>query len=896
MRRSVKLRRRNYLFVWLFGARWACVQIEIRKNHSPVNHEPIAADQSIETDEDTSTVITLTGTDPDRDPLSFHVVTDPGKGALSGTPPDLTYTPDADYNGADSFTFKVNDGKRDSSNATVTILVHPLNDSPDGQPQSIEMDEDSSVSITLEGSDVDGDDVTYTVVSQTEHGLLDGMAPDLTYTPDPDYNGPDSFTFKVNDGTVDSSPSEVSIKVLPVNDAPVAHASSDRDFYYVGDDVILDGSTSQDVDGDVLTYHWAFRSCPMDPVPELSDASKANPSFVPYAPGLYKMELTVHDGAMDSAEPALVALVVTFAPFAATENSLSPSDGVAGDHFGASVSIRANRALVGAPQTGTASGTAYLFERNSRWTEAATLKPLDGEGGNRFGSALSLTDDCAITGAPGDDDHTGSAYVYRKESLSWLQEQKLTAGAEGACGDEFGASVSIQKNLAAVGAPGDDLGEEAWFSYFGKEEYDPKPGLMMWWSESTQRWESYDGRVGLLPTGRLGFRPIAMRLIHTSSAPITHVAVLDQHGLILGECTGYASGDPIPLNAGSDIGEIQAWTTFAVTNIEFLPEGAGDRDVDAGSAYVFRYDGATWAQEVQLTAGDGEAGDHFGASMSLSNNTLIVGAHLDDDDRFTDSGSAYVFINQGTAWVEQAKLVAADGGEHHQFGAAVSLDGDSAVVGAPGTGDETGGGHAGAVYVFLREDETWVQECKLTASNSMGGDCFGASVSLNGDYLVVGAPNAENPDGVASGAAYVFKRDGFFWTEEGKVTAGDGQAGQRFGTSVAMSGDQVIAGAPWGDHNPGDEAGGAYVYTIESYHTVTLTAEPEEIFEGESSLLYWTAVNALTAEIEPDLGMTDVPVMGSAEVSPEETTIYTITTIGRYGMDTAFATITVADD
>jgi hypothetical protein len=420
---------------------------------------------------------------------------------------------------------------------------------------------------------------------------------------------------------------------------------------------------------------------------------------------------------------------------------------------------------------------------------------------------------------------------------------------------------------------------------------------MVGWSKNRQMWESYDGKFVLVAKGDWPkeFRFEAARLTHTSSRPIKSFKVFGFDS-ILGESKDYVSGDRMPLKVDPDdtIHEIHVEGTYTIANIEFLPEGAGEGDVDAGSAHVFRFDGATWEEEAQLTAGDGEAGDHFGASVSLSQGSLIVGADLDDEDPFTDSGSAYVFINQGAAWIEQAKLVAEDSGDHRHFGSSVTIDGDVAVVGAPGAGED--GECPGAAYVFVRDGDIWTQEARLAAGDGDQGDRFGASVSLSGRYLVVGAPNAGG-----SGAAYLFRRDGSAWTEEGKITAGDAKAGKHFGASVAMSGDQVIAGAP-GEPGSNDEAGAAYVYTIESYHTATLTAYPEVIAKGQSSdlCIEWAPEKLLKMDTEPDLGLKidELPPTQSVtvSVSPEETTTYTITTTGRYGMDTASVTITVIDD
>jgi hypothetical protein len=170
-----------------------------------VNDAPVADAQSVTTDEDTALAITLTGNDADGDELTFTVQSGPAHGSYA----DGSYTPDADYNGDDSFTFVANDGTVDSEPATVSITVNAVNDAPVADAQSVTTDEDTALAITLTGNDADGDDLTFTVQSGPEHGsYADGI-----YTPDADYYGDDSFTFVANDGTVDSEPATVSITV-----------------------------------------------------------------------------------------------------------------------------------------------------------------------------------------------------------------------------------------------------------------------------------------------------------------------------------------------------------------------------------------------------------------------------------------------------------------------------------------------------------------------------------------------------------------------------------------------------------------------------------------------------------------------------------------------------------
>ncbi len=183
---------------------------------------PIAHDQSLTVDEDTSLPITLTATDPEGDPLTFRIVTAASHGTLLGVPPSITYVPDANFNGLDTFQFVANDGQRDSNTATVSVTVEPVNDPPGTVIQLVETDEAVAVAITLLAPDVDGDPLTYAVTSSPAHGTLTGTAPALTYTPAPDFAGSDSFNFVAHDGLAFSGTSTVQITVRAINDPPRA--------------------------------------------------------------------------------------------------------------------------------------------------------------------------------------------------------------------------------------------------------------------------------------------------------------------------------------------------------------------------------------------------------------------------------------------------------------------------------------------------------------------------------------------------------------------------------------------------------------------------------------------------------------------------------------------------
>ena len=184
--------------------------------------------KSATTAEDTPVAIVLSASDKDANPLTYSIVSGPAKGTLSGTAPNLTYTPAADFSGTDSFTFKANDGTADSTTATVSIVVTAVNDVPVAVAKSATTAESTPVAIILTASDKDANPLTYSIVSSPAKGTLSGTAPNLTYTPAADFSGTDSFTFKANDGTVDSNTATVSIVVTASasqNHAPVFTAN-----------------------------------------------------------------------------------------------------------------------------------------------------------------------------------------------------------------------------------------------------------------------------------------------------------------------------------------------------------------------------------------------------------------------------------------------------------------------------------------------------------------------------------------------------------------------------------------------------------------------------------------------------------------------------------------------
>jgi len=267
-------------------------------------------------------------------------------------------------------------------------------------------------------------------------------------------------------------------------------------------------------------------------------------------------------------------------------------------------------------------------------------------------------------------------------------------------------------------------------------------------------------------------------------------------------------------------GEARDWFGVRVAisgDTAVVTADADDDDVngvDSGSVYVFTRSGTTWSLQAKLTAADGAPVDLFGYSVALSGDTAVFGAKFDDDDiNGVNSGSAYVFVRSGTTWSQQAKLTAADGEPDDEFGYSVALAGDTVVVTADADDDDVNGIDSGSAYVFTRSGATWSQQAKLTAADGAAGDLFGVRAAVFGDTALIGARFTDD-SGDDSGSAYVFARSGAIWSQQAKLTADDGAAGDDFGYSVAISGNTALVGAQSDDNNiNGVDSGSAYVFT-----------------------------------------------------------------------------------
>ncbi len=534
---------------------------------------------------------------------------------------------------------------------------------------------------------------------------------------------------------------------------------------------------------------------------------------------------------------------------------LVAADGAVDDDFGTSVSLSADTALVGAPyddDKGSNSGSAYVFVRaGASWTQQAKLVAADGAVEDYFGTSVSLSTDTALVGAPYDDDkgsNSGSAHVFVRSGVTWFPQMKLTA-TDGATLDYFGNSVAVSGDTALVGS---------WYTVgYGSAYVFARSGAS--WAQQQELTPadyplglSFGSSVALSPGKALVGSPIddsgaslpgsayifaqngatwaqegkvtaaddtaGDRLGH-SVAFFGDTAIMgayrdDDRGSMSGSAhvfvrTGASWARQVKLTAVDGAADDYFGSSVAVYGDTALVGAYGDDDKgsSSGSTYVFVRSGSNWTQQAKLTASDGATDDYFGSSVAVYGDTALVGAR-GDDDKGSNSGSAYVFVRNGVSWTQQAKITAADGAASDVFAYSVALAGDTAVIGA--YLDDDKGSNSGSTYVFVRTGGSWVQQAKLTAADGTENDTFGYSVAVAGDTALIGAPD-DNTSGWIIGSAYVFKRTGQLWAQQAKLAAADGLAFDSFGSSVAVSGDMAIVGAANDDHN-GIDTGSAYVF------------------------------------------------------------------------------------
>ncbi len=518
---------------------------------------------------------------------------------------------------------------------------------------------------------------------------------------------------------------------------------------------------------------------------------------------------------------------------------LTASDAQASDLFGGGVAVSGDSAVVGARWEGAGggfAGAAYVFQRDrgsqDNWGEVTKLTASDAQGFDHFGQSVAVSGDTALVGAyleGAGGSHAGAAYVFDLPppgvtptatiTPTFLNEVKKLLASDAQEFDRFGISVAVSGDTAVVGADLEDAGG-AWAGaayVFQRDE-----GGAGNWGEVVKLTAS-DAQASDLFGGSVAV---------SGDTAVVGACCEDAGGLSAGAAYVFQRDEGGADNWGEvkklTASDAQAFANFGSVAVSGDTAVVGASGVNlGGAAYVFQRDegGAdNWGEVTKLTASDAQGGDQFGANVAVSGDTAVVGASGEDAGG-SAAGAVYVFQrDEGGAgnWGEVEKLTASDAQADDSFGGrlGVAVSGDAAVVGA--REEDAGGRNAGAAYVFQRDEggaDNWGEMTKLTASDAKGGDEFASSVAVSGDTAVVGAwwEDAWSPNiNFNAGAAYVFQRDqggAGNWGELTKLTASDLQAGDWFGASVAVAGDTAVVGA-LGEDAGGDTAGAAYVFDL----------------------------------------------------------------------------------
>jgi hypothetical protein len=487
---------------------------------------------------------------------------------------------------------------------------------------------------------------------------------------------------------------------------------------------------------------------------------------------------------------------------------LTVPDGERNDQFGHGVALAGDTALVGAPfgKVGDnfLQGAVYEFTRDgSGWPQTGLLTVSDGVGLDRFGFSVSVAGDgdTALVGAIGvevaGNAGAGAAYVLTRDTGGGWTEQATLTASDAAAFDNFGASVALAGDRALVGA-----------------DFATVDGQSLQGAAYLYTGADWQEQAKLVAADGAEFdsfgRPVTLAGdLAMVGVPLADVDGTGEQGAAyLFDLSGGGGPAPTGTMLTASDGAADDWFGRSVAvDGDTVVVGSDAADVggvfNQGAAYVFVRDGDGWVEQARLTASDGGSSDQFGFAVAVAGDTALIGS-ADD--------AAYVFTRDGGTWTEQAKLVPSDGAEFDRFGIAVALSGDggTALIGAR-QAVVAGRRNQGAAYVFTRDGTTWTERAKLTASDGAAFDVFGDAVALSdgGGTAVVGAEFHDPGGNDAQGAAWVFVRDGDAWTEQGKLTAAAGVSGDRLGDSVAVSGDTVLVGAGF----PNAMRGAVYAFT-----------------------------------------------------------------------------------
>jgi hypothetical protein len=387
------------------------------------------------------------------------------------------------------------------------------------------------------------------------------------------------------------------------------------------------------------------------------------------------------------------------------------------DEFGAAVSIHGDTALVGATLDAVddrkGQGSAYVYARKGeRWLRQARLLAQDGGASDYFGESVAIFGDTALIGASKGNGKRGCAYVFKMKNGQWRQEAKLIA-SDGMVDDSFGASVALFGDTALVGAWLDDVGtgvDQGSVYVFQRE------GKTWLFQEKLAASKDMMHSAFGFSVSLSGNTALIGRRLDTDSRNLSQISayVFQRSGRHWVEQAKLAPSHATP-NQGAVTVAIDG--DFAVLGAR--QHGIGNQQ-NQGAAYVFQRRGNTWTEQATLRASDGAQGDQFGSTVAVSGRSILVGAPMHGGVKgsaylfaLANEASGKLLGQDGQRWAQRAKLVAQDGAIGDGFAGSVSLSGNSALIGAP---LRYIGGNTleGSAYVLVDDGKNWLEQAKFT--------------------------------------------------------------------------------------------------------------------------------------------------------------------------------------
>jgi FG-GAP repeat len=408
------------------------------------------------------------------------------------------------------------------------------------------------------------------------------------------------------------------------------------------------------------------------------------------------------------------------------------------------------------------------------WIQTAELTSSDGRANDAFGNAVAISGQTIVVGAPahtvGSNQAQGAAYVFVEPATGWanmVETAELTA-SDGAANTGFGSSVAISGGTIVIGATGATVGGN------------PYQGAAYVFVRPAGGWSSM-----------------------TQAAKLT------------------ASDGTVDAAFGESV------TISANTVVVGSPYVTINSQMQQGAAYVFVEPSGGWSdmtETAELTSSNGTTGDIFGVSVAINGAAVLVGASGATVNGNASQGAAYIFSEPGGGWTsttETARLTASDGLAASYFGSSVGLLGNTAVVGAPSD-------FVGSVYVYVQPSGGWTdmtQTAELSSSNVSSKLLLGSSVSISSNVIVAGAVGSGNGSNPNQGAVYFYQEPVGGWanmTQTAIWTASDGVGGDYFGRSVSTNPIMAVSGAPYHLVGSNSAQGAAYVFqTVNSHPTLT---------------------------------------------------------------------------